>query len=189
MDGVAPALLCLEHLPDLLDDAPNCRAFVDAWLRWRGDKLVPTREDIRPEMLGAALQTMSVLQVESPEHISVRLVSAQYELLIGRPTKGANYVEMAAPAHRPLRIQRHQNIVNTPCGALTRTRIVSDNGLATVARCVILPVAASPAGPVNYVYNAADIERGRHLAPPTERDLAPLAEEFDYIDIGAGLPR
>ncbi|MEQ9640413.1 MAG: PAS domain-containing protein [Alphaproteobacteria bacterium] len=172
-----------------LADAPACLAFAEAWERWRGDKLVPTRDDIRPERLGAAMRATTVLHVEAPDRITIRLASVNYELLLGHSAKGINFVELAAPQHRQMRIERHQNMIRTPCGGLARSRVVPPNGLTVMARNLILPVASGPDGPIDFVYNVAHVERPRPLADNGERDIAPLAAEFDYLDIGAGLPR
>ena len=187
-NGAAPPLR-LESLRDQLSDAPACLAFAEAWDRLRGEKLVPTRDDLRPERLGTAMQAITVMCIESPERIVIRLASVEYERLVGSRARGRNYVDLASPRDRSRRVERHQNIVNIPCGALARSRVVPPNGLSVLARNLILPVAAGPDGPINFIYNCAHIERHRPLAPQEERESAPLATEFDYVDLGAGLPR
>jgi hypothetical protein len=180
-------MLTLSDLPLQLSGLPHCRAFVSVWQQWRGDRLLPTRADVRPEMLGLALSALAVLEVVTPDEIVIRLVSSQAEAFWGVSMKGRNYVDLVRPEDRAERIERHQRLINTPCGALTATHLVAKNQLVVAVRAVILPVAPQPGATPTFLYIATDFQPGRDLAKSTTH-AAPLAGGFDYVDIGFGVP-
>lgn len=180
-------MLTLSSLPQRLADLPHCRAFLSAWLQWRGERPLPVRADVRPEQLGPALSALSVLEVVAPDEIVVRLVSSEAEAFWGVPIKGRNYVDLVRPEDRPERIERHQRLINTPCGALTATQLVSERRLVASVRAVILPVAAEAGATPTFLYIATDFDRERQLARTTTH-AAPLAGGFEHVDIGFGVP-
>lgn len=167
--------------------APNCRRFLETWQSWRSGSAVPVRAEARPESLGRLLGAVSVLEVVAPDRIVIRLVASDIENFAGRTRKGENFVKLVRPDEQALRIERHQNVVNTPCGGCGRVLLTVGTQVVASVHGLMLPVAAEAGAAASFVYVATDIqgEKDWDVIPP---GTAGVARDFHYIDIGAGLP-
>ena len=84
-----------------LDDAPNCLAFLDAWQQWRKDDPMPSTDRIKPEELGPAMSSLSVLEAHSQDSIKFRLVGALLAEIMGEDFTGRNITSMVPEDNRP----------------------------------------------------------------------------------------
>lgn len=181
-------MVALAELPDLLEAAPNCRRHLDVWQRWRGDGVMPARSRVRPEELGATMSAITIFEVEAPDRIIFRILASDIEAFTGRSRAGDNYVDLARPEFRDERIKRHQQMINRPCGAVTRLSVCPESDLQATVRSLILPLAKDGDSIPSFLYVASDIVGDKQWDVLPIHLSAPLANEFDYIDIGCGVP-
>ena len=182
-------MLSVATAPAELSTAPNCRRFLNVWQEWRGTQTLPTRADALPETLAGLLHAVTVIEVVAPEQLNLRLVATEIEEVTGRSIKGKNYVDLARAEDRAIRIERQQNIANTPCGAIMFNRLVHENGLTVSTQALFLPVARVAEERASFIYIAADVYRSdRTLLRPDAHKVAPVATDCRYVDIGFGVP-
>ena len=172
----------------LLINAPHCRTLLHAWLNWRGDNPLPSTDSVLAEDLGSALGNVTVFEAHAPERVIFRLVAAWHEMLTDRDLKGENFVDMASPEHRPLRIQRFWNIATTPCGSIGDVTITRRSGLPTPFKSLMLPVSPGTPGKPMRIYTAIDEYGEPASLGDMALDPAPLSQRITYIDIGFGTP-
>ena len=188
MGSVDQQMVTLAKVSDRLEAAPNCQRLLDVWQQWRGDRLLPTRSDAHPEALGPAMSAITIFEVEAPDRIIFRILSSDIESFTGRTRTGANYVELARPEDREQRIDRHQRMINTPCGATSLITVFPESGLTATLHSLILPLAKDGEAKPTFLYAASDIDSDKRWDILPVHLSAPLANQFDYIDIGRGLP-
>ena len=180
-------MLTLANIDERFASCPNCQNFLAIWQQWRGDQTIPTRSDIRPESLGSTMGAITILEVEAPERLIIRMVSTGIETIIKESKVGQNYVDLASPEDREERIQRHQRLVNTPCGALSLVTVNSEEGYSSELRSLILPVAKDEELKPTYLYTANDLISDLRWKDRSDAVLSELASEYEFIDIGCGL--
>ena len=171
-----------------LKGAPHGRKFIDAWRQWRGGKVLPSRSEADPALLRVTMAAVTILQVNSPDEIVYRMTGSEMDRFTGRRRAGQNIVDLAPPQQRDERILRHQNIVCVPCGAWLLRRSVNENGLVGELESVLLPVANDKDSERPFIYFSCDVRRPKNIEfsnPPAGLELA---RDFEYIDIGAGVP-
>lgn len=181
-------MLTLDDVLQELPDGSHRRRFFDAWLRWRGDRMVPLRSDVRPEDLAAALSSLGVLEVEAMDKIIMRVSSSIARDRTGRDSRGGNLIEMTRPEDRAMRMKRLWQMVTTPCGALAETRMTLKSGLESVLHSLVLPVAAEPDAPPRLLYVVSEFTGTHEPGPDDRAGGMPLSHHYRLIDIGAGVP-
>lgn len=181
-------MLTLANAPDRLDEAPNGQTLLSVWQQWRGDRLLPTRANALPEDLRSVMSAISILEIEARERIMIRMLASDIETFAGRTRKGENYADLARPEDREERIERHQRLVNTPCGAISTLTVMPEAGRTTTFTSLYLPLAADSRSKPAFLYAAVDIRSDKSWEQLPMHVSTPLADVFDYIDIGYGLP-
>ncbi len=181
-------MISLADCANYLQHAPNCLAFVAAWQQWRGTELVPRLEDVRPEILGQAINGLSVVELLSPDDAVYRLVGKLHTEVMGRELAGTHISEVTKPDEQKPRMQRLWNIANTPCGMYVQSTVVRDTGVADPLCRIIFPVR--PAGPSDPMRLYGAMDRYGHSGSLNEQpvELISVSHEVQYIDIGCGVP-
>ncbi|MBT3535208.1 MAG: PAS domain-containing protein [Rhodospirillaceae bacterium] len=172
----------------LMKDAPNCQAFIAAWQMWRGTHMVPNLDDVRPEILGNAINGVSVVELLSPNDAVYRLVGNLHTEVMGREMAGTYLSEVTRPEEQKARMTRLWKIANTPCGVFVQLTVVRQSGVSDPVCRVILPVRPSePTEPMR-LYGAMDRHGEAKTIDNVPADLISLAQNVDYIDISHGVP-
>ncbi|MDE0943863.1 MAG: PAS domain-containing protein [Alphaproteobacteria bacterium] len=171
-----------------LDDAPNCLAFLDAWQRWRKDDPMPSTDRIKPEELGPAMSSLSVLEAHSQDSIKFRLVSALLAEIMGEDFTGRNITSMVPEDNRQRALGRLWNVAAVPCGTILAMTYIRPSGASLMTRRLILPVAPMSSDQPTWLYFAIEVfgDRPKPYDPP-ESTIA-VMEESTYVDIGYGAP-
>ncbi len=97
-------------------------------------------------------------------------------------------VHLAPPEQREERILRHQNIINVPCGARLSREAVSKSGAVGTLEAVLLPVSNDKVPDQPFIYVGQDFRRTDRWELDEVSSDVELASDFEYIDIGAGVP-
>ncbi len=181
-------MINLTECAGLLDEAPHCFALLEAWQRWRGEKLLPSSDEVIAEHLGAALGHVNVYDAFSPERVVFRLFAGCHGALASRDLTGQNYIEMLPEGERPTRIRRLWKLTSTPCGGLGDINIVRRSGLATQFKSLILPVAPAVSHEPMKLFAAADVYGETPRTNDKTDEPAPLAHAHAYIDLGSSAP-
>ncbi len=181
-------MITLDECADILKEAPNCTAFLEAWLGWRGDRQIPPIENMRPEDLGKALPSLTVFEIQSSDHITYRLAGGLHEDLSERDLKGTNLLDLTPPEDRHVIIERARNIVAYPCGAVSYGRYVRQSGQETPMRILALPMKPRSQNENKKAYVALDSYGIEARLADDPVSTIPLPDEFHYVDLGNGAP-
>lgn len=175
----------------LLEDikTAECRAFAEAWQRWRGAELVPRRSAVRIEEITKLLPLLSVLEVASPEVASIRLAGTALCEAMGVELTGLNYYDMTDPEDRVLRMARTRKLVELPCASHYMHVVVYKSGRSILTEGLAMPVWPNDAShPPQFFAVWMPLEETRFEGTVADPTTMKTAESFQFVDIGAGIP-
>jgi hypothetical protein len=162
---------------------------VEAWLRWRGERMLPRRIDVKLTEIARILPSIGLLEVLGADAVHIRVAGTGLRDLYGVEITGRNLKDVTAPEDWAERAARYRALGAQPCGSLYTRRDVLPQGRIVIYEGVGLPVDADDSGAKRQViFCVAPLDRSFSLEPPTDAREIPLATEFRFIDIGAGVP-
>jgi hypothetical protein len=176
---------CVEHL----SDTPNGLALLNAWQVWRGSELLPITDKVQPERLGAAINSVTVIEVHSRDDSTYRLVAQQHSDFTRRDLKGKSVKDITPPADRKNRMERLWSIASTPCGVIVTLTYTRPSGISEKARRFLLPVKPRLADEPMRLYSALDRIGGKGVQDIQPVELVAASDEYSYVDIGYGVPK
>ncbi|MBT4689109.1 MAG: PAS domain-containing protein [Rhodospirillaceae bacterium] len=171
-----------------LDGSPNCLAFLEAWLRWRGDDLVPSVTQVRPEELGKALTGLSILEVHTRDRSTYRLVGSTHIDAMGRDLTGKEVASVTPEKDQAPRMAGLWNMVSVPCGAISELSYLRQSGNSNPTRRLVLPVTPKSIGEPKRLYVALDAFGPRAMPDDPPAGPVTLTEKVTHVDIGFGVP-
>jgi len=175
------------HLASLKNAA--CRPLVDAWLRWRGDALVPSRAQLDLGEIRRELSMVSLLEMKSPDEVVIRVAGSGLTPFKGFDPTGMNLADLTPRTDWPVRRYRLQCLVRNPCGGALLREALRDGELLHAVAMIVLPLrpAADDGNPQLLMQLMRTDQPGVPPAAPGHT-LLPMPDEFSFIDIGAGTP-
>ncbi len=165
------------------------RRVLDAWLRWRGARLLPQRRDLEIGDIAADLPYVGIAEVLPSGDVLVRVAGTALRRIYGVELTGRNVKDFTASADWPLRWWRYQRMVTRPCGSFYTRRDVLEGGRIVVYESVGLPLDTD--GTVDrrqLLWSLVPLDETFTLDPTTAARTVPLATSYAFIDIGAGEP-
>ena len=178
----------LQQLRTMLRDVDTA-SFVDAWLRWRGSRLLPRRGDMDLHDIARNLPTIALLEVLGPDNILVRLAGTRLRFLSGFEATGRNYKEFTPPADWPARSQRYLEMVGRPCGTYNTVHFELPQGPVLVFEGLNLPIDADePGRPRQILCCLTPLDKLYRPPNPAVQSYIPASDDLVFVDIGAGVP-
>ena len=168
------------------------RAFEIFWRSLRGENLIPRRAEFHP---GKARNLISdLVLVEAPdghgESLRIRVTGGRFDELIGSDLTGCNPADFLPSAHRADAIESARVVFETPCGLWQVSPAHLVRGYAMHLEITMLPLAPDRDGSqflLCHVRSLGDLMRA-HLPTPNGLGLD-TAAAFEFLDVGAGVPR
>lgn len=177
-----------ERLENHLQSNP-ASILLEKWIEWRGPELAPKRSQIIIEELGEALPQIVMVEFTSPEECRFLFAGSGLVHLQGLEITGLNFYDLALPEERGLRMRRLQGLAQKPCGSYSIQPGTLSAGGAVRTELLALPVFPDAAGnPLRGIAVSTPLNDPKHQMPVQESRVIRVAEEFRYIDIGAGIP-
>jgi len=176
--------------PDLppFADTKAVRDLLAAWDRWRGDALLPKRDDIRlmdvPELMRGAM----LLDAVSPTEFIFRYAGSLYEDMYGFDFTGKNYMDLTEDALKPIRSRRLWGMVSQPAAAVWTTPSVESVDFTGVSMPIQSNDPSHPPKIMQVVMLTREISEVSHKVRAQRRENIYFSDHFKYLDIGAGLP-
>jgi len=167
---------------------PESRLFFDAWRTWRGERLLPVRSQIDLGAIRALLPNVTMIERTAGDDYVIRLAGTGIRALAGRELTGRPYRDTTDPAQWPMRERRANTMLSQPCGAHTVFRATAADGMAYALEIVTLPLAGEQ-DRARFLLSYQGLNAP--LADPAAvlpRRFATEADQFRFIDIGAGAP-
>ena len=167
----------------------ECRSLAKAWQRWRGGNLLPRRADMHISEITPILPGITIMELRSTEELILRLAGTKIAETLGIELTGCNYLDFAAPPDRARRGERAMWQGRQPCGAHFLLPIPFSSGRVVLSEVLSLPARPNQDGEAMQLItmNCALDDTGLHL-PATNPDRFSMADEFRFVDIGAGTP-
>lgn len=177
-------------LPDDLR-SPDSGAFIEAWNRWRGDRLLPNRRDFDLGSIKRLLPRVILLEIRSPTEVTFRLAGTWITRVLGLELTGRNYLELGNPADRQERAALLFAEVAQPCGAVMIYPMHYASGRAAPVEVISVPVVGDAPSDPPLVFalltELAPTGFAEPLAAEAARQL-PTGRQLRFFDIGAGTP-
>ncbi|WP_119419935.1 PAS domain-containing protein [Desertibaculum subflavum] len=177
-------------LPDDLR-SPDSAVFIQAWNRWRGDRVLPSRSDFDLGSIKRLLPRVILLEIRSPTEATFRLAGTWITRVLGIELTGRNYLELGDPADRQERAALLFAEVAQPCGAVMIYPMQYASGRAAPVEVISVPVVGdAPSGPplvFALLTELAPTGFAEPLAAEVARQL-PTGRQLRFFDIGAGTP-
>jgi hypothetical protein len=163
--------------------------YAQAWLAWRGERVLPRRADLDLRAIRHLLPTVMLFEVPTPDMMLVRVAGTGLREHFGFELTGRNYIELAPPEQRATRRHRTWASIRTPCGSRLVREHKLTGGRVTLAEVVSLPFDGDGPDAPRLLLS--------HVAPYANRydpNVEPAVEtfgiagDFTFLDLGVGVP-
>ena len=147
------------------------------------------RGNIRVEDLRSALAATTIWQIEGQDKFTVRLGSSLIEEWSGEVRRGKNFFDLISDRDKQKWKSRFSAVLDTSCGIYFQgNEIHLQNGGVVTHDTLMFPVIRACNEKPSFLYHCADlVDRPMSLDHPQFVDF-PLKNNYEYIDIGYGLP-
>jgi hypothetical protein len=180
--------MTLDQLLRTISEPAN-RDFIAAWQRWRGERPLPRRSDLRLEEIKPLLGMIALFEPRAPGHIHVRVAGTGLRQYLGFEMTGMNYLEVTAAADRAVREYRVRQMTGQPSGGVLRYRLAVSDGRQFAAEVVSLPLDPDrPGQPRLLLSHTATMALQREPLVDAATGAVRLPDEFGFVDLGFGLP-
>jgi hypothetical protein len=166
----------------------HSRQFLEVWNRWRGDRLMPDRKDVEPADFVALLPYFIILEVVSDMEANYRLAGTELHRLMGRELTNSNFIDLAPPEDQRERGWRMHTQVYHPCGSRSIVERIGRDGSVIVTETITLPAYSKNPDTRLILAVVSMLDRRFSEAQTYPTHFIPLANDHEFLDIGAGLP-
>lgn len=178
----------ITHVRDLLPRLV-CREnaiVLEAWLRWRGEQLLPSRKDVRPQDIKPSLPWIVIHQPIDANTSILRLIGTGLVSLTGFDPTGRNHRDITAPDHWPERSRRSLHMINRPCAGYSAYGRLTAGALTTAFEAINLPLDNGDGPSKRLILSSTvPLSNGIHVPHTAPTYILPT-EAFQFVDIGAG---
>ena len=169
---------------------PNAglRQFIEAWLRWRGEALLPRRGQIELGAIKALLPMVAMLEIKGPDEVRYRVVGTRITEQLGFDPTGRNYAEFTAREEWPVRSYRLRQMATRPCGGALHYEETTELQRIAIAHLTLPLLPDMPSGSPLLLSHIEPLEPLPHPEDDRLERLMRLPDRFTFVDIGAGVP-
>jgi hypothetical protein len=173
----------------LIDQRLNfAKELISHWSDIRGSDLVPTEIDLDLHELQRILPTLSIMDTPTP-NASIVVVMGEGRLPrdLWPTVKDANWYDLIAPEARDIAVRARKGIIETPCGVYYHYTASGADNFSQEAEALVLPLRIDKSQAPSVTISVTNMIRRRG-----KQDLSRRARlgklQWDYVDIGAGIP-
>jgi hypothetical protein len=166
-------------------------AFEKIWSELPRKGLVPDRDAFKPYAAKSYLRNLILLAAPTDDAgaLTIRLVGSAIHDQIGRDITGLDYGLFLGVGRRDQALLVVRKMFTHPCGFWQIAPVHYERGYSQFWEMTGLPLAGNEASPPLVLAYVRPAERLLQAERTGERAMyVGLAEPFEYIDIGAGLP-
>jgi hypothetical protein len=169
---------------------PQTIQFLDAWLKWRGSRLLPRRGDVQLRDIVQFIDRAILFEIIGPDEVMVRVAGGSMRELVGVEMTGKNFKSFSSAKDWLTRSYRFMAMATTPCGSCMVLRDLLPSGRTVVYEIVQLPIDPDEAGKPRQLI-ASNSTLDRYFGDPRPQDgrVVPIPVDYHFIDIGAGAPQ
>ncbi|MBT4486784.1 MAG: PAS domain-containing protein, partial [Rhodospirillaceae bacterium] len=160
-----------------------------AWRSWRAEGVLPRRASMRIEDIKALLPGIAILELNSPDELVFRLAGTMMSETLGFELTGANYLDFAPPSDKANRAARAMRQGQQPCGAHFILPMPFSSGRVVMSEVLSLPILPNEDGrAMQLITMNSALEDTKAKLPTAHSKRFAMADEFRFVDIGAGTP-
>ena len=164
------------------------RRFFSIWHGWRGNRLLPERQDINHDELGALSDGCILLNVRGHDDILVEWVGRTVTSQIGVNLTGCNYLDLTSKANRSWRAHLTMAQMAQPCSVAIYYFLRLGSGGMLPVEIVTGPLRENDASAATLILCCATGLLPTDERPAVDPDSYEEGEGLVFIDIGAGVP-
>lgn len=150
---------------------------------------MPLRRALNIARLSDILPRLSLMQRHGPEEMTVGLVGTAVDSLWEAPITGMNAFDLVTPSMRSDIAVFYNSLLDHPCGAITRERVIKGTSKQIDVATLHLPLCDRSGNPSYIVgcsvFSTPEIQPSLKEHVITERRQLQATQ---FLDIGAGLP-
>ena len=161
---------------------------LDAWLGWRGDRLLPRRSEVDPIALKPILPLLGILEIAAKDIARFRLAGTGLRDVFGFDPSGKNAVELVRDQYRVQRAYRLYLPATMPCAYLGQNKFAYASGVPDTFESVGLPLDPDKTDGHRLIIFALDSLRGKRWRNDSGSIIDMTTDAFQFVDIGAGIP-
>lgn len=174
--------------PDVTFKTQACSVLFEAWLAWRGQRMLPKHSDIDPFRLRRALPHIGILEIRPGTAAVFRLAGTGLRDLVGFDPTGQDTVALAPERYRRQRAYRVRTPALRPCGYHGESRYTYSGGLTDLCESIGLPLESESPDMLGLTIFAIDSILGHRWQNEPTRLIDTTSTAFRFLDIGAGIP-
>lgn len=165
-----------------------CRTLLDAWLAWRGGRLVPRRADIDPGAIKPILPAIGILEIRDRQTAIYRLAGSGLRDVFGFDATGGNSIDLISERHRLRRAYRTYMPATTPCGYHGLSEFLYAESVVDRFESIGLPLAPDSPGRPPFLIFTMESLLGRQWKKDHGSVIENVNNDLRFFDIGAGVP-
>jgi hypothetical protein len=172
-------------------DIKAIKSFLAAWDGWRKESAVPCRSNVDLGQIKTHLAYTMLFDMVSKEEIQCRYMGSIFLNFYGQDYTGQNYLELTAPKDRAVRAERLFGIVDQPCAAVWGTLSTGWRDGPDYLAGVSVPIWPDAPGKPQQLMQFFTPLEGMHIPrfeKKFEKRNVALSNQFQFLDIGAGIP-
>jgi hypothetical protein len=149
----------------------------------------PHRRDFNPARAASLLRHIMLVEMrlDAMPSFPVRLVGGAAVEKIQRDLRGHDFLEFMPAEYHSGVIESAKLMLNRPCGLWQVTPLHFERGIAQCFEVTAFPLLGDP-WPLSLALLIPRDEFVRPIAPGDRLMLADTATEFEFLDVGAGVP-
>lgn len=163
------------------------RELLKLWRRFRGEKRLPSQNDIRMEELEDFLPNLFIMDIEAQDRFILKMMGAAIiPRMGGHDLSGLNLLDLSSPDFRDRMMARVRMIFKFGYAACTHTGIMSLDGRMKRTENLMLPVERIPGGR-RQVFGLIRYTDGLDETAVHEANFTGIQIlEESFIDLGSG---
>lgn len=172
----------------MADLTGQARLFAEYWQRLPKQDGIANRKDFDVSQLRGILQSLVVLQLESPAVVRFRLAGTEEVRRYGREVTGGNYLDFVPEWRRPAVVQSFRLMLTWPCGMRAVIRSQTRGGIALHNQAVGFPFRGRDGRVDQLIFQSTDLDRTLTDNASNIIESHEAVVEREFLDLGNGLP-
>ncbi len=158
------------------------------WLSLPRTGLLPQRASVDPNDLKDILPSISITEWHPPDDLRYRLAGTGVVDRFGFDPTGQNFLELVEGMEKAVLAENLRKIAETPCGLRSVREEAYQRGYRQFVEHAVLPLENDRSGGALLIAATAVVEPPESWTDKGTLSEMKQAREFEFIDIGAGVP-
>lgn len=168
---------------EYLKDKPGPQRLLEAWLDWSSEGELPSMYDVRPEMIGRHLPSVSLFDLSSDTPLEYRLTGGLHRGLADKELRSSSLLDLTPPQDHPELLKRARLVCGVPCGIISTGHFVHASGTTSGVVSVGFPLCSQRNGTVDRAILSIHSEYQPEEFSPDPVVSIPVPTDPMFIDL------